>query len=235
MEQNELHTVGAVAGTHEAVCEKFLLDGLLGARQKTILVVSEIRHAMREGMTEDDARRVGMDIFASHGVTKHWHKVYVRFGPGTALTFHDPLQNDYRLQQNDPFYIDVGPVWKDTSTGIEYEGDYGDTFVFGEDNDEARTCIVAARRLFTEGRELWSSKCVSGSELYAHMSAKARDWGYELVNGVDGHRIGDFPHHKYSKERLARLGETPTANRWVLEVLLRHSSGKMGAFFEDIL
>jgi hypothetical protein len=84
---------------------------------------------VQEGMTEREAMKMAFEVFKENGVTKHWHKPYVRFGPGTALSFNDPLQSDYRLQKDDPFYIDLGPAWRDEETGIEYEGDVGN-FLF---------------------------------------------------------------------------------------------------------
>lgn len=50
------------------------MAGLLKAREKTWQVLHEIRETLRPGLTEDDARKLSLDIFREHGVVKHWHK-----------------------------------------------------------------------------------------------------------------------------------------------------------------
>ena len=42
-------------------------------------VMQEIRQALKEGMTEDEARLLALAIFRDHGVTKHWHKPKLEF------------------------------------------------------------------------------------------------------------------------------------------------------------
>lgn len=207
-------------------------EGLLRAREKTIEVLEEIRTELKAGMTEDDARKLALDIFARHGVKKHWHKPYIRFGAGTTMTFHQPLQPDYRLREHDPYYLDLGPVWE--IDGMEYEGDYGDTFVFGT-NSSAAVCAAVAQRLYSEARALWQAKGLDGKAIYAFLEKRAQELGHRLVPNVDGHRIGDFPHQKYTKERLAALADAPPSGLWVLEVMITDADGRYGAFFEDIL
>jgi Xaa-Pro aminopeptidase len=231
------HSIGVRALSQESlegVSPRFVNEGLLRARAKTISVLAQIREGLRPGMTEDDARKYSLEVFASHGVKKHWHKPYLRFGPGTALTFHDPLQPDYRLREGDPYYIDLGPVWADPERGLEYEGDYGDTFVLGV-NREAENCARAARELFAETCAQWKQKGLTGEQLYAFAKSGAEQRGYRLAEAVDGHRLSDFPHHKYSKERLAGVAFQPSKSLWVLEIQIVDAKSRFGAFFEDIL
>lgn len=139
---NHPHPVGIVPIDREkteGTSPKFDPGFIRRAQEKTVEVTREVRDAIREGMTELEARKMAVEIFRKYGVTKHWHQPYIRFGAGTTLTFHEPLQADYRLKSGDAFYVDLGPVWSDSENGIEYEGDYGDTFVLGE-NEEAETC-----------------------------------------------------------------------------------------------
>jgi hypothetical protein len=218
----------------EGVNEKFITQGILRAREKTIRVLNEARTQLKEGMTEEEGRKMTMDLFADYGVTKHWHRVYVRFGAGTMLTFNDPVQPDYRLKENDPYYFDLGPVWKDEELGLEYEGDYGDTFVFGK-NAEGERCANAARTLFNEAKLEWSKNQASGQAIYEFLKKRSAEMEYRLLDGVEGHRVADFPHHKYSKERLSKVPFQPKGSLWVLEVMLIHPSLPMGAFFEDLL
>ena len=234
---NHSHPLGILASSQEAieaVHPEFLKEGLIQARQKTVNALTQIRAEIKEGITEDDARRLALTVLADLGASKHWHKPYIRFGAGTALTFHDPLQTDYRLKLNDPYYIDLGPVWADPELGLEYEGDYGDTFVFGE-NREADLCAQSARDLFVEAKTLWQSKRLPGEELYAFLKNRALELGYRLIDSVEGHRLSDFPHHKYSKERLAKTSFVPSDSLWVLEIQITEPKMRFGAFFEDIL
>jgi CDP-4-dehydro-6-deoxyglucose reductase len=224
----------SLSNSIEGVGPSFVKKKLLEARGKTLKVLSEIRERIQIGMTEDEARKMALDIFKSHGVTKHWHRPYIRFGSGTALSFHDPLQESYRLQENDPYSIDLGPVWVDSETGIEYEGDYGDTFVFGN-HPRAEACARAARQLFVETSEAWKVRGLTGEELYCFLKDRAENLGYLLHEKVDGHRLSDFPHHIYSKERLAKVGMTPTSMLWVLEIQITDPDKTFGAFFEDLL
>lgn len=231
------HPLGVFAPSTEAieaVHPQFVMEGLYRAREKTIGVLSEVRSQLRVGMTEDDARKLTLEIFAARGVTKHWHKPYVRFGAGTALTFHQPLQPDYRLQENDPYYLDLGPVWPDPALGLEYEGDFGDTLIFGK-NPEAEKCANAARSLFNVAKSKLADKSVTGQSLYDDLRKRSAEMGYTLTADVEGHRLSDFPHHKYSKERLAKVPFFPKPGLWVLEIMLADPNKRFGAFFEDII
>lgn len=218
----------------EAAGPAFVRQGLITAREKTWKVLHEIRKEIREGLSEREGFQLALKVFHGFGVDKHWHKPYLRFGPGTTLTFRDPLQPDYRLTDGDAYYIDLGPVWKDDKTGIEYEGDVGDTYVLG-DNLPAEKCADTARELFGVATDYWREKNSSGVELYAFLDTEARKRGYVLKDQVDGHRVSDYPHNKYSKERLAGLEFCPTPLIWVLEVQIVDQQSEVGAFFEDLL
>ncbi|WP_437535780.1 M24 family metallopeptidase [Sorangium sp. So ce726] len=235
---NEPHRLGARATsqeTVEAVDPKFVVEGLMRARSRTIHALEQVRTGLKEGMTEDEGGRLALDVFRANGVTKHWHKPWVRFGPGTCLTFNDPVQPEYRLQWGDAYYLDVGPVWSDPELGLEYEGDYGDSFVFGGSNPAAEACAAAARRLFADARALWLKEGVSGQEIYRFMQRRADELGVRLLEDVLGHRLGDFPHHKYFRDALGQVPFRPSGSLWVLEVMVVHPTASVGAFFEDLL
>lgn len=234
---NEPHPlqVGAISReVLEGVDPLFIRDGLLRARQKTIDVLNEIRGQICEGMTEDDARKLSLEVFARHGAKKHWHRPFVRMGGGTVFTFNDPLQKDYRLQLGDPFYLDYGPIWPDPEWGLEYEGDYGDTFVLGS-NPLAEELAQAARSLFQEAQKHWQENHATGIEIYSLLMRRAQEMGYSLVEQAGGHRVGDFPHHRFSKQSLSKTNFVPQNLIWVLEVQLLEPNRKFGAFFEDLL
>jgi Xaa-Pro aminopeptidase len=231
-----LHAVGVSAESREqaeAVAPKFVQEGIHRAQQRTWEAVDAIRQRVEVGMTEEDARVLAMAVLSERGVKKHWHRPYLRLGPGTTRTFHQRLQDDYRLEKGAPFFIDIGPVWHDEASNLSYEGDAGDTFIQGSDQPNA--CARAARALFDEGLAAWRTGTVTGQALYALLADRAKERGYTLLSQVDGHRVSDFPHHQYSHARLAELAFAPTPSRWVLEVHLIDEAAGLGAFYEDLL
>lgn len=231
---HEVHIISQDPKILEAVSSQFVRESLLKAQHQTRMIVLEILSQIQIGMTEDEARILALDIFSDYGITKHWHRPYIRFGSGTVLSFHDPVQPDYKLQENDPLYIDVGPVIKDEALGIEYEGDYGDTYVRGE-NPEVQKCIRDARKLFSAARSKWLTDHYTGEQIYEFLNTESKALGYKLHQKVLGHRVGDFPHQKYTKEKLSKLNFKPSQSIWVLEVHLLDPQERFGAFFEDLL
>lgn len=218
----------------ESVHRDFHLEKLKWARDQSWKAFHEIKNSIQEGMTERQAFELSTEILKSTGAHKSWHKAFVRFGAGTRLSFRDPLQEAYKLQKGDAAYIDLGPVWTDPETEIEYEGDVGDSFVFGT-NAVAEECAQDARQLFTQAQTEWKNRKLSGSEIYEFLKKAAAQKSYVLADEVEGHRISDFPHHKYSKERLSKLSFDPTPMLWVLEVHILHPQENLGAFYEDIM
>lgn len=218
----------------ERVDPRFAREAVLRAQKKSWAVLREIRAELRPGMTETQARALALETFSRHGVKHHWHAPFLRFGPGTLLTFDDPVQDAHALAENDAVYLDFGPVWSDAEIGLQVEGDVGEGFVLGE-NPAASRCAEAARRLFAEARTLWESEQATGERLYAHLRMRATQLGYELVEHVEGHRTGDYPHKRYTRERVANLKHSPGSCLWVLEVMLRDRVAGVGAFYEDVL
>ncbi len=234
---SDLHHVGvaSVSGKSlESVHPEFIRQGLVDAQRKSWDGFQEIRRSLKAGMTENEARELATRLFTAMGSPRHWHRPYVRFGPGTALTFHESLQKEYRLQEGDAVYLDLGPVWRGSESDLEYEGDVGDSFAFGA-NAEYEQCAQAARDLWAEGRRMWRDEGASGEKIYAWMRERAPDLGWTLVEKVTGHRVSDFPHTKYSKERLSKVPFHPATSLWILELQLNHPDGKFGAFYEDLL
>lgn len=162
----------------EAVAPLFLQKNLIESQLKSWTVLREINRQIREGMTEREAYELSLNIFSDHGVKKHWHRPYIRFGAGTLLISKDPIQEDYRLKPGDPYYIDVGPVWADLDQNLEYEGDVGDTFILGE-NPEAGRCIEAARSIFFETKNLWKEDRFTGKQIRAFLIQRSQALGVD--------------------------------------------------------
>jgi hypothetical protein len=219
----------------EKVSPGFRKEKLLWARDKSWEAFHKIKSQLKEGMTEREAFELCMNTLKEMGVSKHWHKPYVRFGPGTTMTFYDDLQNEHALKKGDPVYMDLGPAWLDEESGLIYEGDVGDSFVFEGINKEAEKCAQTARDIFKSVEESWKSGELTGAELFEFMKNKVHTAGYVLTERVQGHRISDFPHHRFTKEKLGQIDFYPEPLLWVLEVHLRHPELPIGAFYEEIL
>jgi hypothetical protein len=151
------HPLGVLAPSQEAleaVDPRFIKEGIYHARDKTKLALQKIHAAITIGMTEEEGRKLALEICATMGATKHWHTPHVRFGAGTLLNFNDKRRSDRQLELGNACYIDLGPVWTDPAHELSYEGDYGDSFVFGE-NPDAELCVSACHQLFQEAQNEW--------------------------------------------------------------------------------
>lgn len=237
---SENHALGILAQNQseiEGIDPRALWDGFLRAREKTLEVIDVIKGELKEGISENDARLLTLNIFADFGVRKHWHRPYIRFGEGTLFSFLDPVSEN-RLAPDDAYHFDFGPVWPADKLGmdseIEYESDYGDTFIFGK-NLEAELMIKALHESFEITKKAWSSEQLNGVEIYQRFKKEVEARGYKFVESVDGHRISEFPHHKYTKDRLSKIRFVPSSSLWVLEAMIHHPYLKMGAFYEDLM
>ncbi len=201
---------------------------LLATRARTLEAITAIAAAIRPGMLEEEAVVLANGILAERNMRRGWHKVNLRFGINTTLTFHSASQPGVVLGDNDIFFIDIGPVFE------RWEGDGGDTFVVGQDAERSR-CARDARAVFHASRRRWLTQGLSGQGLYDFAAAEAMRLGWVLNLDMDGHRISDFPHAAIFKGSLAQIDFTPSPGLWVLEIQIRHPSEPFGAFFEDIL
>jgi hypothetical protein len=234
---NDLHALGVTEEFRskiEGVDPRFIKDGILFARERSWEVFHAIQKEIKIGMNEVQARELAKNIFLAFGVKKHWHQPSIRFGDGTIQTFHRPLNSENILADHSLVFMDLGPVWFHPETQMEYEGDVGDSFVIGE-NAEAELCVQTVRLLFAEGKAKWLREQCSGVELYRYLEERAQALGYRTVPDVTGHRLGDFPHQKYSKQDLPGVGFTPSAHLWILELQIAHPTLPIGAFYEDLL
>ncbi len=207
--------------------EKFSLEKLFRAREVARNMTYELSSLICPGMTEADAHRMYKELSVKHGVEKQWHPPKLRFGPNTICNFKDESIS-YTLQEEDIFFIDIGPVVDG------HEADYGETFSIGSIYEHKLIC-EAQRKVFAEVSKEWKEKNLSGVELYKFADQAARRTGFLFNPGQDGHRIGDFPHHVHFRGGLGELNEKAIPNAWILEIHLWDPKKKFGAFFEDIL
>lgn len=200
---------------------------LLAARERSIEATRRIAAALRPGMSESEALALAAGVFEALGVERHWHPPHIRFGANTLKLYKQASDPKVLLGAQDLFFIDIGPVWDG------HEGDYGDTFVLGDD-PQMLAIAEAARVLFERTAAQWRAGA-TGLALYAWAETEARAMGYELNLGAPGHRLGDFPHAVHRAGKLADADFAPSPGLWVLEIQLRHPRRPIGAFFEDLL
>ncbi len=218
VEQVQLEQVGA----------DFSEEPMLMVRGKTRKIIHEIAARCQPGMVEEDAVEIAKEILAANKMLRGWHDVYVRFGSNTTKTFGADSDPGVVLKENDIMFVDIGPVFE------KWEGDGGDTFVFGSDADMAR-CAEDARKLFHIVRKKWLSDGSTGKALYEFAVEQAQTMGWELNLDLSGHRVSDFPHAAVYEGPMADVDFCPSRLLWVLEIHIRHPKFSYGAFFEDML
>ncbi|CAD5200144.1 NAD(P)H dependent flavin oxidoreductase family protein [Pseudomonas sp. FEN] len=211
----------------EKVGPRYSLEGMLAAREQSVRALAAIASQLRVGMTTAEALDMANQQLQAMGASHTWHPTYIRFGDDTVRTPRQGIDPLRKLRATDIAVVDLGPVWDG------YEGDYGDTFVFGE-HPLHLACVKALHEVFDETREAWR-RGLSGRGLYDFAERSAASKGWRLERNLAGHRIADFPHVLFGREKLAELEIVPSEMVWVLEIQLCHPTEAVGAFFEDIL
>lgn len=211
----------------EKVGPRYSLDGMLAAREQSVRALASIASQLRVGMTTAEALEMANQQLQAMGSSHTWHPTYIRFGDDTVRTPRMGIDPQRRLRATDIAVVDLGPVWDG------YEGDYGDTFVFGE-HPLHRACVTALHEVFDETRKAWRGG-LTGRELYDFAEHSAASRGWRLERNLAGHRIADFPHALFGQDKLAEMEIVPSEMVWVLEIQLCHPTEAVGGFFEDIL
>lgn len=206
----------------------FDIESMRCASEQSWAAVRTMAEAFEPGLLESDAVRIARGILKNVGAERLWHPIQVRFGVNTLKTFRQKSDPGVVLGENDIYFIDIGPVFRG------HEGDVGATFTTGDDPDQT-ACAAAAKALFDDVRGRWSSEGVSGPALYGYAESRAREMGWRLNLGTQGHRVGDYPHSIHRGGTLAAFGSKPDQGIWVLEIQIAHPHKPFGAFYEDVL
>lgn len=214
--------------TYEQVGESFSLDKFLLARRKSIEIVKSVAKKIVPGMREEDSYEILNEELNKYKSEKLWHPSKIRFGKNTICQFKEKSQENTVLQDNDVFFLDIGPVFDG------HEADFGETFYVGNDS-KYEQIANSSKEIFFEIQEELDQRELTGQEIYELMGQKAKALGFELNMKMEGHRLGDFPHHIYYRGGLKEIDFVPCDNLWILEVHLISSCKNYGAFYEDIL
>src|SRR5580692_11150550 len=113
--------------TIEATGASFDIDRLMAVRARTRKAVHMIAEQLTPGLSEDQAKVIARNTLSGLGMRRGWHHIIVRCGSNTTKDFMERSDPGVVLKEDDIFFVDIGPVYGD------YEGDAGDTFVFGGD------------------------------------------------------------------------------------------------------
>jgi len=214
--------------TIEGTGSDFAMDGFMAVRARTRKAVHMIAEQIAPGMSEDEAKEIARETLASLEMRRGWHHIIVRCGPNTTKDFMERSEPGVVLQDNDIFFIDIGPVYGD------FEGDAGDTFVFG-DNPLHLKAKTDAREIWEIVRAKWLAEHITGVELYEFAIKTTEEFGWTLNKDLSGHRLSDYPHSAHYDGPLAEVGFKPSPNLWVLEIAIAHPDKSFGAFYEDLL
>lgn len=162
------------------------------------------------------------------GMARGWHGINIRFGVNTLNTFDVPTKPGIVLGEDDIYFIDIGPIWRDC------EGDGGDSFTTGCD-PEMKRIADDARAIFDAVQAQWQGNGLTGEALYRCAVAESETRGWQLNLEMSGHRLSEFPHAAHYKNALADAPFTSSPGLWMLEIQIRHPMRPFGAFFEDLL
>lgn len=212
----------------ERVGPNYDRERMLEAREHTFRAIEAIAAQIRPGMSEQQGLALAKSVLKDAGLGRGWHGVYVRFGENTLCTYAEKNPPDRVLQENDIFYIDIGPVWQ------RWEGDGGGTFVVGND-PEMQRAARDVEEVFDRVHAEWRADALTGTALYNYAKEAARELGWILNQDVSGHRLADFPHKALHQGTLAAAAFVPSTDLWVLEIQIRHPTRPFGAFFEDLM
>jgi Xaa-Pro aminopeptidase len=127
----------------------------------------EARGLIRPGVSESALSNEIRDLAkAAYDVTRHWHKRIVRSGPNT-LRPYDETPPDRVIADDDIVFLDFGPIF------VEWEADFGRTYVLGTDADKLRMRDDIAVA-FGAGKDYFEAHPdVTGAELFAFVQEHA--------------------------------------------------------------
>lgn len=214
--------VGQAVGAH------FSLQSMQRAQDRALLCLQQIAAVIKPGMTEEHATALALQVLQEAGAEQHWHPPIVRMGLNTAKIYSEKSIADTRLQADDIFFIDIGPVFDG------HEADVGATFTVGTQQLHQKV-QQAVHRVFEEVAQHWRNTGCSGAALYEFASVSAAQFGMVINHQIKGHRVGDFPHKLYASGQLGYCAGEVRTGIWVLEIQLLDPQSGYGGFVEQVL
>jgi Xaa-Pro aminopeptidase len=201
---------------------------MLEARRRTIAAVRDVAGRVAPGITEEAGLELTKHVLREHGLERDWVAPCLRFGVNTLRRYGEPSLPGVVLGDDDLWYVDVGPLWRN------HECDFADTFVTGEDPGRRRI-VRDLRGVFDLTLHRWRESRLTGAQMYRFAAGEAAARGWHLDAEMGGHRVGAHPHAECHDGLLSQAQFTPSAGLWMLEIQLRHPDEPYSAFFEDLL
>jgi Xaa-Pro aminopeptidase len=201
---------------------------MLEARRRTIAAVRDIAGRVTPGITEETGVELTKRVLREHGFERDWVAPCLRFGINTLRKYGDSSPPGVVLAEDDLWYVDVGPLWRN------HECDFADTFVTGHDPGRRRI-VRDLHDVFDGTLRRWREHRLTGAQMYRFASREAAARGWQLDLEMGGHRIGAYPHAECHDGLLSQAQFTPSAGLWMLEIQLRNPDKPYSAFFEDLL
>jgi Xaa-Pro dipeptidase len=190
-----------------------------------------------ESQVSTAVRELAAEMF---GVQRYWHKRIVRSGPNTVHPYRENPP-DRVITDDDIVFLDFGPIF------VEWEADFGRTYVLGDDPRKLRL-QADLPRIFDAGRSWFDAHPdITGADLYRHVTAEAEAAGWSFGGSHSGHLVGEFPHEVIDGERIESYiapGNTHRMRRhdrlgrvchWILEIHLVDPAQGFGGFYEQLL
>ena len=144
----------------QGVGEKFNLETYLAARKVARRVAFLFASHMEEGISEEEGHEVLDQLLKKNGVEKKWHPSKFRIGKNTTKSFKEKSDPGVKLQKEDIFFLDIGPIIDG------HEADYGQTFTVGQ-NAEFAHAQKTSKLIFDQLAGEWKANGLSGKALYA--------------------------------------------------------------------
>ena len=218
---------------HEQLGPEFNLETYLKAREICKKSADEIISRIEIGMNEKDGQELVKQVFKKQGILKFWHPTKFRIASDTTKTFRDLPDENVTCADQDLVFIDIGPIIEN------HEADFGRTVVLNKSKSALNSAHVdlanASEVIFRETEKYWQETKATGQKLFEFAQTKTSNLGYRLDHRMAGHRLGDFPHQVFSKQKLFEYEKNPLSNIWVLEIHIVDDKNHRGSFFEDIL
>lgn len=201
---------------------------MLETRRRTFEVINHLSTEIVPGMTEEEGVALTRRVLSEAGMVRGWHGINVRFGINTVNDYHVKSKPGVVLGEDDIYFIDIGPIWRD------WEGDGGDTFTTGSD-PEFNRIARDVKAVFEAVQARWRRDRLTGEALYRVAVEESERRGWLLSLDMSGHRLSEFPHAAHHKGALAEAPFVPSPDLWMLEIQIRHPTRLFGAFYEDLL
>ena len=187
----------------ERTGQKFSLTQLMEVRARTRAAVGMIADQVEVGMAEEDAKAMArrpspLGKCAGDGTTSS------SVSDPTRPRVHGTVRARCHPRPDDIFFVDIGPIFGG------YEGDGGDTFVFGSDPEHHRAKRDAKRSGTRSGKVVRQGK--TGQDLY-EFAVRPPKLRLKLNLDLSGHRLSEYPHsaHYDGPSLRSSSGPSPTA------------------------